>query len=118
MWPDIAARIISATGSSSTVATVSNSSACFGDSLIVIALTGFIGEVCHQKIMVVNNQYIMVSWYHIQKGDYPMAENENGKGKDNKDKFQIQIDRVQFTVTQEMLTGAQLRQLPSPPIGP
>jgi Multiubiquitin len=31
--------------------------------------------------------------------------------------FQIQIDRVHFTVTQAQMTGAQLRQLPKPPIG-
>ena len=32
--------------------------------------------------------------------------------------FHIQIDREHFTVSQLALTGAQLRQLPSPPIGP
>lgn len=32
--------------------------------------------------------------------------------------FQIKIDRVQYRVTQRELTGAQLRQLPAPPIGP
>lgn len=32
--------------------------------------------------------------------------------------FHIQIDREHFTVHQRALTGAQLRQLPSPPIGP
>ena len=34
------------------------------------------------------------------------------------EKFQIQIDRVHYTVTQPTMTGAELRQLPSPPIGP
>lgn len=33
-------------------------------------------------------------------------------------KFQIQIDRDHFTVTEAELTGAQLRKLPTPPIGP
>ncbi len=33
-------------------------------------------------------------------------------------KFEIQIDRKHFTVTEKQLTGAQLRALPSPPIGP
>jgi hypothetical protein len=32
--------------------------------------------------------------------------------------FQIQIDRVHYTVTKESMTGAELRQLPAPPIGP
>jgi len=32
--------------------------------------------------------------------------------------FHIQIDREHFTVQQRTLTGAQLRQLPTPPIGP
>ncbi len=32
--------------------------------------------------------------------------------------FQIQIDRVHYTVTQEKMTGAQVRSVPSPPIGP
>lgn len=31
-------------------------------------------------------------------------------------KFQIQIDRVHYTVTQEFMTGAELRRVP--PIGP
>lgn len=31
--------------------------------------------------------------------------------------FQIQIDRVHFTVHQAQMTGSQLRQLPTPPIG-
>jgi hypothetical protein len=32
--------------------------------------------------------------------------------------FHIQIDRGHFTVTQKVLTGAELRRLPDPPIGP
>lgn len=32
--------------------------------------------------------------------------------------FHIQIDRMHFTVTQSQLTRAQIRQIPSPPIGP
>ena len=40
---------------------------------------------------------------------------------DNKakhEKFQIQIDRVHYEVTQAELTGAELRQIPDPDIGP
>ncbi|WAX58520.1 hypothetical protein M6B22_07080 [Jatrophihabitans cynanchi] len=32
--------------------------------------------------------------------------------------FHIKIDRVEYHVVEEELTGAQLRQLPHPPIGP
>jgi hypothetical protein len=32
--------------------------------------------------------------------------------------FHIKIDRVEYRVAAEELTGAQLRQLPAPPIGP
>ncbi len=32
--------------------------------------------------------------------------------------FQIQIDRVHYTVNQEQMTGAQIRNIPNPPIGP
>jgi hypothetical protein len=32
--------------------------------------------------------------------------------------FHIKIDRVEYRVAQEELTGAQLRRLPNPPIGP
>jgi hypothetical protein len=35
-----------------------------------------------------------------------------------KDGFHIQIDREHFTVHQEDMTGAQIRQIPNPPIGP
>lgn len=36
---------------------------------------------------------------------------------DKQHEFHIQIDRVHFTVTQEQMTGAELRALPQPPIG-
>lgn len=32
--------------------------------------------------------------------------------------FHIQIDRVHYTVTQSVMTGEQLRHVPTPPIGP
>lgn len=31
--------------------------------------------------------------------------------------FHIQIDRVHYTVTKSEMTGAELRQVPAPPIG-
>ena len=40
-----------------------------------------------------------------------------GEGKPD-GKFQILIDRKHYTVTQEEMTGAELRQVPVEPIGP
>jgi hypothetical protein len=34
------------------------------------------------------------------------------------EEFEIQIDRQHFRVTQRQMTGQQLRNLPTPPIGP
>ncbi len=46
-----------------------------------------------------------------------MANEEHGGDHEKKERFQIQIDRVHYTVEQEQLTGAQLRDLVNPPIG-
>jgi hypothetical protein len=43
-------------------------------------------------------------------------EHASAAGKKPKE-FHIKIDRVQYKVAEEELTGAQLRQLPTPPIG-
>ena len=40
------------------------------------------------------------------------------KDQEKPKRFQIQIDRVHFTVTQEVMTGAELRRVPTTPIGP
>jgi hypothetical protein len=44
----------------------------------------------------------------------------NGEQRDQgkHEKFQIQIDRVHYIVTQEVMTGAELRRVPPTPIGP
>jgi hypothetical protein len=47
-----------------------------------------------------------------------MTESEAQGGGHHPREFRIQIDRTHYTVTQEHMTGAQLRQVPSPPIGP
>lgn len=48
-----------------------------------------------------------------------MHGGSSGEGAEShKDRFQIQIDRVHYTVEQDSLTGAQLRGLVTPPIGP
>lgn len=41
-----------------------------------------------------------------------------GGGDHGPQRFQIQIDREHFTVTKERMTGAEIRRLPAPPIGP
>lgn len=48
------------------------------------------------------------------------AKNDNGghPGPDKDKKFVIKIDRTEYKVSQEILTGAELRQLPNPDIGP
>lgn len=46
-------------------------------------------------------------------------QNGNGnKPEKGPNQYRIQIDRVHFTITESELTGAELRQLPEPPIGP
>jgi hypothetical protein len=45
-------------------------------------------------------------------------EKSDGPGHGNEHKFEIQIDRNHYTVTQEKMTGAQIRHVPTPPIGP
>ena len=44
-------------------------------------------------------------------------DQQSDDGKD-KERYQIQIDRVHYTVGQDALTGAELRALVDPPIGP
>ena len=46
-----------------------------------------------------------------------MTKNEDAATKKPQEKFQIQIDRTHFTVEQSKLTGRELRNLPTPPIG-
>lgn len=45
---------------------------------------------------------------------------KNGKPEGSKPdkKFDIKIDRAEFKVHEDVLTGAQLRELPKPDIGP
>lgn len=45
------------------------------------------------------------------------AESAENTGPNGPTQFQIKIDRTNFTVEKETLTGTQLRQLPSPTIG-
>src|SRR5258707_14626581 len=59
----------------------------------------------------------MVSRYHEQKEEGRMTD-EHAPERTEPEVFHIRIDRVEYRVEQEELTGAQLRQLPSPPIGP
>jgi hypothetical protein len=45
------------------------------------------------------------------------SEDSSEKGH-NTPRYQIQIDRVHYTVEQPSLTGAELRGLVNPPVGP
>jgi hypothetical protein len=46
-----------------------------------------------------------------------MSDQHDDHGKKPKE-YKIKIDRVEYEVSQRELTGAELRRLPSPPIGP
>jgi hypothetical protein len=63
----------------------------------------------------------MVVWYHatiLPTGGTMNEQAQNRGGKEDHPKhFEIQIDRAHFEVTSEVMTGQQLRQLPTPPIG-
>lgn len=47
-----------------------------------------------------------------------MPADQNESERHEPKQFQIQIDRAHYTVAQPHMTGAQLRQVPSTPIGP
>jgi len=44
-------------------------------------------------------------------------QGKNPSHEGREDHFNIQIDRTHYTVTQRQMTGLQLRQVPSTPIG-
>jgi hypothetical protein len=47
------------------------------------------------------------------------SEHDDGHGHDDRPKvFEIKIDRTTYKVHREVLTGAELRRLPEPDIGP
>jgi len=48
--------------------------------------------------------------------DSPMTSEPEEK--EAREGFRIQIDREHFTVHKEEMTGAEIRQVPTPPIGP
>ena len=61
----------------------------------------------------------MVSWYHDM--EVAMSSDDHEPGQDaaeHQHEFNIRIDREHFKVSEPSLTGAQLRALPTPPIGP
>lgn len=59
----------------------------------------------------------MIPRYHgiAQPGTINMANDAQGQ---HPSQFQIQIDRVHYTVTQSRMTGAEIRHVPPTPIGP
>jgi hypothetical protein len=48
----------------------------------------------------------------------PSENQEEGKQKDEERAFHILIDRVQYKIEAQRMTGAELRMVPTPPIGP
>ena len=52
-----------------------------------------------------------------ESGGAAQGNKGGGEGQSEKQKFKIQIDRVHFMVTQERMTGAELRRVPPTPIG-
>lgn len=46
-----------------------------------------------------------------------MAQDHDGKSPEEPHHFEIQIDRVHYTVTKEEMTGAEIRAVPPTPIG-
>ena len=63
-------------------------------------------------------------WYHpafpwsLAMTAAPDARPEPPHGGKPEARFQIQIDRVHYTVTKSQMTGAELRRVPPTPIGP
>jgi hypothetical protein len=53
----------------------------------------------------------MVSWYQWVDWSYIMSEEKH-----EHDKFSIQIDRNRYEVEMNVLTGAELRALPTPDV--
>lgn len=51
-----------------------------------------------------------------EKHDAPGGSHGDGHGNDKT--FEIKIDRTQYKVQQDVLTGAELRRLSEPDIGP
>ena len=61
----------------------------------------------------------MVSWYHFTEDDMDQINSENlDSDKKHPHLINIQIDRVHYDVDATEMTGAQLREVPKPPIGP
>ena len=46
------------------------------------------------------------------------TEDRHGEHQHEDDTFHIKIDRTEYVVHQSRMTGAELRQVPTPPIGP
>lgn len=46
------------------------------------------------------------------------GQSAEGDGEEDKDRYQVQIDRVHYTVKQDAKTGAELRALVTSPVSP
>ena len=54
----------------------------------------------------------------MTNGTIPNDRQRDDEKGHNKERYQIQIDRQHYTVEEDTLTGAELRTLVNPPIGP
>lgn len=87
-----------------------------------MAFTGFMEQAYQIGMLTSSECGILVStWqFNDRKGRINMTEKSAPAAAhdDKKVKFEIQIDRAHFAVTAKKLTGAELRALPNPDIGP
>ena len=62
----------------------------------------------------------MIPWYRATSfhKETPVTPEHDDKATEKPQHFEIQIDRVHYKVTQSEMTGAELRRVPTPPLGP
>jgi hypothetical protein len=77
---------------------------------------------CHKNFSLAST---VVAWYlatfHTKEPtmtDTSSGASSSQEGAHGPHEFRIQIDRVQYTVVEEHMTGAQIRHVPPTPIGP
>lgn len=70
--------------------------------------------VCHKVTSVGKFPVTVVPWLPTDKETLMSAQEHET----HHHGYEIQIDRVHYTVHQAQMTGAELRNVPDPPIGP
>jgi hypothetical protein len=76
-----------------------------------MAFAGFMTLTMPQATVTGKSHGVVVSWYLDSEAFMTNQPDEITK-------FNIQIDRVHYTVTKKEMTGAELRLVPPEPIGP